>query len=181
MSFLVSLKLHSWVNFNQVSILLTAQMIQSCVNSPVTLNLCIKGLSTHRLWLLPKHPYTVVLVTTLPVTSCECELGSISMLRLAKTSFWSTMSQDCVNGLAMLQHEYWSRLRGKRVCAVAPTLIWSCLVLFWILRCFYNVTRHAHRKKHALLLVSQKPKDATSEHALQITKHFWESMSPGLL
>lgn len=178
MSFLVSLKLHSWVNFNPVSILLTAQMIQSCINSPVTLNLCIKGLSTHRLWLLPKHPYTVVLVTTLPVTSCECdELGAISTLRLAKTSLWSTMSQDCVSGLAMLHHEYWSRLRGKRVCAVAPTLIWSCLLLFWILRCFRNVTRHARRKNTlcCLCLRSQKMQSQS------ITKHFWESMSPGLL
>lgn len=44
-----------------------------------------------------------VLMTTAPVTSCECE-RSISMLRLIKTSLRSTMTEDRLNGLAMLQY-----------------------------------------------------------------------------
>lgn len=43
------------------------------------------------------------ILSTLPVTSCECE-RSISMLRLLKTSLRSTMSEARLNGLAMLQY-----------------------------------------------------------------------------
>ena len=43
------------------------------------------------------------ILSTLPVTSCECE-RSISMLRLLKTSHRSTMSEERLNGLAMLQY-----------------------------------------------------------------------------
>ena len=45
----------------------------------------------------------LVIAATLPVTSCECE-RSISALRLLKTSLRSTMSQERLNGLAMLQY-----------------------------------------------------------------------------
>ena len=48
--------------------------------------------------------YTLlVIMATLPVTSCECE-RSISMLRHIKSSLRSTMDQNRLNGLAMLQH-----------------------------------------------------------------------------
>ena len=43
------------------------------------------------------------ILITLPVTSCECE-RSISMLQLLKTSHRSTMSEERLNGLAMLQY-----------------------------------------------------------------------------
>ena len=45
----------------------------------------------------------IVILTTLPITSCECEL-SISMLRLVKTALRSTMTETRFNGLAMLQY-----------------------------------------------------------------------------
>ena len=41
------------------------------------------------------------IMATIPVTSCECE-RSISLLGRIKTSLRSTMSQDRLNGLAML-------------------------------------------------------------------------------
>ena len=50
------------------------------------------------------HIYTLIIImATLPVTSCECE-RSISMLRCIKTSLRSTMGQGRLNGLAMLQY-----------------------------------------------------------------------------
>ena len=45
----------------------------------------------------------IVILATLPVTSCECE-RSISMLRLVKTALRSTMTETRLNGLAMLQY-----------------------------------------------------------------------------
>ena len=45
----------------------------------------------------------IIIVATLPITSCECE-RSISMLRLVKTALRSTMTEDRLNGLAMLQY-----------------------------------------------------------------------------
>ena len=48
--------------------------------------------------------YTLIIImATLPITSCECE-RSISMLRCIKTSLRSTMGQGRLNGLAMLQY-----------------------------------------------------------------------------
>ena len=43
----------------------------------------------------------LVILATLPVTSCECE-RSISMLKLLKTSLRSTMGNDRLNGLALM-------------------------------------------------------------------------------
>ena len=45
----------------------------------------------------------IVILATLPITSCECE-HSISMLRLIKTALRSTMTETRLNGLAMLQY-----------------------------------------------------------------------------
>ena len=42
------------------------------------------------------------IMTTLPVTSCECE-RSVSMLKLAKSSLRSTQTEDRLNGLLMMQ------------------------------------------------------------------------------
>ena len=45
----------------------------------------------------------IVIMATLPVTSCECE-RSISMLKLVKTALRSTMTENRLNGLAMRQY-----------------------------------------------------------------------------
>ena len=45
----------------------------------------------------------MVILATLPITSCECE-RSVSMLQLVKTALRSTMTETTVNGLVMLQY-----------------------------------------------------------------------------
>ena len=42
-------------------------------------------------------------MATLPATSCECE-RSVRMLKLAKSSLGSTMTEDRFNGLTMQCH-----------------------------------------------------------------------------
>ena len=42
-------------------------------------------------------------MATLPVTSCECE-RSISLLRLVKNCLRTTMSEERLNGLALMQY-----------------------------------------------------------------------------
>ena len=44
----------------------------------------------------------LVIITTLPVTSCECE-RSISLLRHLKTALRRTMGEDRLNSLALLK------------------------------------------------------------------------------
>ena len=44
----------------------------------------------------------LVIITTLPVTSCECE-RSISLLRHLKTALRITMGKDRLNSLALLK------------------------------------------------------------------------------
>ena len=51
----------------------------------------------------PNISTLINLMATLPVTSCECE-RSISLLKLIKTSLRSTMTQERLNGLAMMQY-----------------------------------------------------------------------------
>ena len=51
----------------------------------------------------PNISTLINIMATLPVTSCECE-RSISMLKLTKTSLRSTMTQERLNGLAMMQY-----------------------------------------------------------------------------
>ena len=48
-------------------------------------------------------PNISTFISTLPVTSCECE-RSISMLRLIKTPMRSTMTAERLNGIAMMQY-----------------------------------------------------------------------------
>lgn len=45
----------------------------------------------------------LVIMATLPVTSCECE-RSISLLRLVKSILRTTMTEDRLNGLALMQY-----------------------------------------------------------------------------
>ena len=51
----------------------------------------------------PNISILIKLMATLPVTSCECE-RSISMLRLIKTPMRSTMTEERLNGLALMQY-----------------------------------------------------------------------------
>ena len=51
----------------------------------------------------PNISTLINLMVTLPVTSCECE-RSFSMLKLIKTYLRSTMTQERLNGLAMMQY-----------------------------------------------------------------------------
>ena len=55
-----------------------------------------------------------IIMTTLPVTSCECE-RSISMLRFIKSSLRSTMGQSRLNGLAMLYYNRHILLNSEEV------------------------------------------------------------------
>ena len=54
------------------------------------------------------------IMATIPITSCECE-RSISLLRLIKISLRSTMSQDRLNGLAMLHCHQSTELTPEEV------------------------------------------------------------------
>ena len=59
----------------------------------------------------------LVIAVTLPITSCECE-RSISALRFLKTCLRSTMSQERLNGLAMLQYHkdiHFTRRSGRKI------------------------------------------------------------------
>ena len=47
----------------------------------------------------------ILIMTTLPVTSCECE-RSISLLRLVKSTLRTTMTEDRLNGLALMQYHH---------------------------------------------------------------------------
>ena len=51
----------------------------------------------------PNISKLINLMATLPVTSCKCK-KSISMLKLIKTPLRSTMTQERLNGLAMMQY-----------------------------------------------------------------------------
>ena len=44
----------------------------------------------------------MMIMVTLPVTSCECE-RSISLLRLVKSNLRSTMREERLNGLTLMQ------------------------------------------------------------------------------
>lgn len=45
----------------------------------------------------------MIIMTTIPVTSCECE-RSISLLRLVKNCLRARMSEERLNGLALMQY-----------------------------------------------------------------------------
>ena len=62
------------------------------------------------------------IMATIPITSCECE-RSISLLRLIKTSLRSTMSQDRLNGLAMLHCHQSTELIPEEVVQEFPFAI----------------------------------------------------------
>ena len=45
----------------------------------------------------------MLILVTIPVTSCECE-RSISLLRLVKSALRTTMGEERLNGLCLLQY-----------------------------------------------------------------------------
>ena len=45
----------------------------------------------------------MLIMITIPVTSCECE-RSISLLRLVKSTLRTTMSEERLNGLCLMQY-----------------------------------------------------------------------------
>ena len=44
----------------------------------------------------------MLIMVTIPITSCECE-RSFSLLRLVKSTLCTTMTEDRLNGLALMQ------------------------------------------------------------------------------
>ena len=58
------------------------------------------------------------IMATLPVTLCECE-HLVSALRLIKTNFRSTMTEDRLNALVMMHHHCDIELNGEVVKAFA--------------------------------------------------------------
>ena len=62
----------------------------------------------------PNVHVLLFLATTIPVTSCKCA-RSISMLRLIKTPLRSTMTQERLNGLAMIQYNHQIPLKTDEV------------------------------------------------------------------
>ncbi|KAL5486500.1 hypothetical protein EMCRGX_G018988 [Ephydatia muelleri] len=65
----------------------------------------------------------LVIITTLPVTSCECE-KSISLLRHLKTALRSTMGKDRLNSLALIKcHEKWISTLKNAPPTLAPHLM----------------------------------------------------------
>ena len=51
----------------------------------------------------------MLIMITLPITSCECE-RSISLLRLVKSTLHTTMTEERLNGLALMQYHHDIRL-----------------------------------------------------------------------
>jgi len=76
---------------------------ERCITMAEKLNTPEKALQNADKDIYPNVYVLLVLAATIPVTSCECE-RSISMLRLVKTPLRSTMTQERLNGLAMMQY-----------------------------------------------------------------------------
>ena len=57
-------------------------------------------------YVLPNICTLMLIMITLPITSCECEC-SISLLRLVKSALRTTMTEERLNGLALIsQHSF---------------------------------------------------------------------------
>ena len=85
-----------------------------CISTAEKLDTPEKALKNMEKDLYPNIYVLLVLAATIPVTSCECE-RSISMLRLIKTPLRSTMSQERLNGLAMMQYNHHIPLEADEV------------------------------------------------------------------
>ena len=87
---------------------------ERCLAIAEKLNTPEKALKSMEKDLYPNVYVLLVLAATIPVTSCECE-RSISMLRLIKTPLRSTMTQERLNGLAMMQYNHHIPLEADEV------------------------------------------------------------------
>ena len=58
----------------------------------------------------------LLIMVTLPITSCECE-RSISLLRLVKSTLRTTMSEDRLNGLVLMQYYHDIQLNPDEIVA----------------------------------------------------------------
>ena len=87
---------------------------ERCMAIAENLNTPEKVLKNMEKDLYPNIHVLLVLAATVPVTSCECE-RSFSMLRLIKTSLRSTMTQERLNGLAMIQCNHHIPLEADEV------------------------------------------------------------------
>ena len=87
---------------------------ERCMAIAENLNTPEKVLKNMEKDLYPNIHVLLVLAATVPVTSCECE-RSFSMLRLIKTSLRSTMTQERLNGLAMIQYNHHIPLEADEV------------------------------------------------------------------
>ncbi|XP_065920295.1 52 kDa repressor of the inhibitor of the protein kinase-like [Dysidea avara] len=87
---------------------------ETCKADAEALNTPEKALKQHDKDLYPNIYTLLTFAATVPVTSCECE-RSISMLRLIKTSLRSTMTQERLNGLAMMQYHHQIPLEADEV------------------------------------------------------------------
>ena len=87
---------------------------ETCKADAEALNTPEKALKQLDKDLYPNIYMLLTLAATVLVTSCECE-RSISMLRLIKTSLRSTMTQERLNGLAMMQYHHHIPLEADEV------------------------------------------------------------------
>ena len=87
---------------------------ERCLAIAEKLNTPEKALKSMEKDLYPNVYVLLVLAATIPVTSCECE-RSISMLRLIKTPLRRTMTQERLNGLAMMQYNHHIPLEADEV------------------------------------------------------------------
>lgn len=71
--------------------------LAKCIDTPV------KALPHADQDYFPNIRTLMLIMVTLPVTSCECE-RSISLLRLIKSTLLTTMSEDRLNALALMQY-----------------------------------------------------------------------------
>ena len=58
----------------------------------------------------------MLIMVTLPITSCECE-HSISLLQLVKSTLHTTMREDRLNGLALMQYYHDIQLNPDEIVA----------------------------------------------------------------
>ena len=65
---------------------------------------------------LPNIPTLMLIMIALPITSCECE-RSISLLRLVKSTSRKTMTEERLNGLALMQYHHDIRLDPDEIVA----------------------------------------------------------------
>ena len=61
----------------------------------------------------------MIIMTTIPVTSCECE-RSISLLRLVKYCLRARMSEERLNGLALMQYYHDIPIDPDRIARTHP-------------------------------------------------------------